>query len=590
MGLFLRYGAAQWIHQNNTDPRCITNGYKIPAENYADQPYVIVCDDGSWLCVVTTSYGTEGAHMNHIISTKSYDQGKTWSKPVDVEPPAPPQSSWAVPLKVPGGRIYVFYNYNAPGLKGIEGVMSGPFLFKYSDDNGLSWSTKHYEAPIRKTRIDEENYTHGDTRFFWSIAKPIVTKQAAYITFSKILRSTPTQRDFYTRAEGFIIKSTNILTEKNPEKIRWETLPEGETGIWNPDLGQVQAEHNMVMLDNGSLYVAYRTQEGSPAYAISTDGGKTFSKPQFMRYANGQLMGNPRACPKIYKTKEGKYLFWFHNDFRSHTYLGRNPAWLSGGVEKDGNIVWSQPEIVLYDNDPELTGMSYPDFFEQDGRLWITETQKSIARVHEINMDLLQGLWNQASDSTWVRQGLVSDARADMLAPRRFTFPTLPDPAQGGGFSIGFWIKIDQWSPDQWILSDIGAKNIGIEVGLGDKHNLVLRLNDGRVRETTYGPGRIFFSDSASLTAGKLHHVVVTVDGAAKIVTMLIDGVLSDGSPDTRPYGWGRLYPYLQDLNDTYQARINPAFHGTIQHMRVYNRYLRTSEAIANFHAGIPAR
>jgi hypothetical protein len=205
-------------------------------------------------------------------------------------------------------------------------------------------------------------------------------------------------------------------------------------------------------------------------------------------------------------------------------------------------------------------------------------------------MDLLQGLWNQASDSAWVRQGLVSDAGAEMLAPGRFTFPTLPDPARGGGFSIGFWIKIDQWSPNQWILSDIGAKNIGIEVGLGDKHNLVLRLNDGRVRETTYGPGRIFFSDSASLMAGKLHHVVVTVDGAAKIVTMLIDGVLSDGSPDTRPYGWGRLYPYLQDLNDTYQARINPEFHGTIQYMRVYNRYLRTSEAMANFHAGIPAR
>jgi hypothetical protein len=71
---------------------------------------------------------------------------------------------------------------------------------------------------------------------------------------------------------------------------------------------------------------------------------------------------------------------------------------------------------------------------------------------------------------------------------------------------------------------------------------------------------------------------------------MLIDGVMSDGGPLTRPYGWGRLYPYLQGLNDTYQGRINPDFKGEIRHIRIYNRFLRTSEALANFHAGIAAQ
>ena len=377
IGLLLtKVTPAQFIYYQNTDPRYIGNGSEIPSRAYADQPYVIVCDDESWLCILTTSSGTEYAYMNNIISTRSFDQGKTWTTPVDVEPSGVPQSSWAVPLKVPGGRIYVFYNYNKYSFNKIEAVMSGPFMFKYSDDNGETWSEKRYEAPIRNTKIDLENYTGGKNQFFWSIDKPVVTGKAAYIAFSKILRTSPDQPEFYKRSEGFILKSENIIHEKNPEKITWSTLPEGDDGIWNPGFGSVQAEHNMVILNNGNLYVVYRTIDGSPAYSISSDRGKTFSTPEYMSYANGERMGNPRACPKIYKTDDGKYLFWFHNNFRENSYNGRNPAWLSGGIEKDGNIVWSQPEIVLYDTDPTVLGMSYPDFIEQDGKLWITETQK----------------------------------------------------------------------------------------------------------------------------------------------------------------------------------------------------------------------
>ncbi|MDA1120781.1 MAG: sialidase family protein [Bacteroidetes bacterium] len=356
---------AQYIQYKNTDPRLVSNGYEIPSRTYADQPYVIVCDDGSWLCTLTTSSGTEGAYMNNIIATKSYDQGKTWTDPVNVETPGVPQSSWAVPLKVPGGRIYVFYNFNKYGFTRLEGVVSGPFMYRFSDDNGKSWSEKRYEAPIRNTKIERDNYTKGEYQFFWSIDKPVVTDNAAYITFSKVLRTSPDQQEFYERSEGFILKSENILSENDPAKIKWVTLPEGETGIWNPEFGIVQAEHNTIVLNNGDLYVVYRTYDGSPAYAISSNGGESFSKPKYMKYANGERMGNPRACPKIYKTEDGKYLFWFHNNFRQKTYYGRNPAWLSGGIEKEGDIVWSQPEIVLYTTDPAILGMSYPDYFEQ---------------------------------------------------------------------------------------------------------------------------------------------------------------------------------------------------------------------------------
>ena len=53
-----------------------------------------------------------------------------------------------------------------------------------------------------------------------------------------------------------------------------------------------------------------------------------------------------------------------------------------------------QPVAVLYGKGTELR-ISYPDFIWDDG-LHITETQKSIARVHRIRDELLRSLWEEA--------------------------------------------------------------------------------------------------------------------------------------------------------------------------------------------------
>lgn len=582
---------AQTIEINNPDPRYIANGYELPSEHYADQPYVVVCDDGSWLCTMTTSSGVESAYSNHIVSTKSYDQGKTWTKLTDVEPAGVPQSSWAVPLIVPGGRVYVFYNYNRFEHSGLAGVMSGPFAFRYSDDHGKTWSAERYEVPIRNTQIDYDNFSNGKYQFFWSVAKPVVTDKAAYITYSKLLVDNPEARGFHKRSEGFILRSSNILTEKDPAKIQWGLLPEGEVGINHPAFGDVQEEHNMVVMDDGSLYVVYRTVEGIMAYAISRDDGRTFSTPQTLSYATGGAMGNPRACPKIYRTKDGKYLLWYHNNFRSKTYQGRNPAWLSGGIEKDGEIIWSQPEIVLYDMDPEAFGMSYPDFVEQDGKLWIIETQKNYARAHEISYDLLNGMWNQLlhKSGSVENSGLILDLDEQILQSGVTAFPSLPNLMNGGGFSIELWLKTADLVESQTIFSTMGGKHKGMEIALAPKGAIQIKIHDGEMRDADgpYLGGQIFVSDEGVLSADGLHHVVFTIDGASGIATTIVDGVLSDGSLNTRTYGWGRVYRFMGDLNDTYKGILSEKFNGKVRHLRLYNRYLSTAESVANFKAGL---
>jgi hypothetical protein len=79
-------------------------------------------------------------------------------------------------------------------------------------------------------------------------------------------------------------------------------------------------------------------------------------------------------------------------------YEGRNPAYLLGGIERDGPdgkvIHWGKPLAVLYDENPKV-GISYPDFIWDHG-LYIAETQKRIARVHRIPDGILQSLWAES--------------------------------------------------------------------------------------------------------------------------------------------------------------------------------------------------
>ena len=119
-------------------------------------------------------------------------------------------------------------------------------------------------------------------------------------------------------------------------------------------------------------------------------------------------------------------------------YRNRNPGWISGGIEKDGAIQWSQPEILLYDDDPTVR-MSYPDFIESDGRYFITETQKTVARVHEIDRTLLEGLWKQFEKGQIARSGLAVDLAAKDCRPdSTFQMPELQRLDQGGSFSLEF--------------------------------------------------------------------------------------------------------------------------------------------------------
>lgn len=385
-------------------PIAIDSGWEIPSEGYADQPYVVKLDDGTWLCLLTTGSGEEGHRGQHIVSCRSSDRGRSWSALVDIEPADGPEASWVMPYLCTSGRVYAFYTYNADDMREVIASNEwaakrvdtlGRYAYKYSDDGGRTWSQQRWYIPIRATAIDRGNPYQGTVRFFWGVGKPIAHKGAMYLGFAKIGRFG---EGFMAQSESWFLRCANLDSEPDPAHLNWELLPDGDHGLSSPE-GPIADEVNLTVLSDGSLFCTYRTVAGHPCHAYSRDDGRTWTAPAFMRYRpDGELVQHPRAANFVRRLDEGpyagRYIYWFHNH-GGKGYEGRNPAYLLGGIEHDGPdgkvIHWGEPVAVLFHEQPDVR-ISYPDFIWDDG-LYITETQKTIARVHRIPDALLRELW-----------------------------------------------------------------------------------------------------------------------------------------------------------------------------------------------------
>ena len=585
------------------DSRHLANGWLIPSEGYIDQPYVVRTDDDAWLCVTTTGAGHEGDRGQHIIALRSTDRGHTWSAPLDVEPADGPEASYAVLLKTPYGRIYCFYNHNTDQVRAArtehgESVTRvdslGHYVFKYSDDHGRSWSARRFDVPVREFASDRENVYGGSLRYFWNVGRPLVLGSAAFFTLHKV---GALGEGFFAQSEGAILRSDNILTERDPEKIGFATLPDGEIGLRTPaGGGRVAEEHSITALSDGSLFCVYRSVDGWPVHAYSRDGGRHWTAPEYLTYTpGGRRVKHPRAANFAWRCANGHFLYWFHNHGGAAAkaraewdpYNDRNPAWLLAGREIDTpdgkKLVWSQPELLLYDDDPFIR-MSYPDLIEEEGKFFITETQKSVGRVHEIAPALLDGLFHQWENRAVAAEGMILELHGAL--PAEASMPRLPDfrcrdysrADYGGqdmwtGFTLDLAFTLSAFVPGQLLLDTRTSAGQGFALMTADTGALTIVLNDGR------GESR-WASDPGSIQAGRRHHLTVIIDAGPHLILFIVDGLLNDGG-DARQFGWGRFSPQLNSVNGAPILRIAPVIH----HLRLYSRALRVSEAVGNYRA-----
>jgi hypothetical protein len=560
------------------DWRNAKHGRSIYSHGYCDQPYVVVLENGKWLCVFTTNAGHEGSKGQHIVSCISEDQGKTWSDPVRIEEPGKESASWAMPYLTDYGRVYVFYTYNGDKIhelgerKNIREDMLGWYCYKYSDDEGKTWSER-YRIDIPNKPVDLNNQWNGDVQIFWGIGKPIDFEGGMMLAFTKI------GQYMLEYSEGWLLHCKNINKQKNPKKLTFELLPETDTGIKNPDMGMINSEQNIFQLSDRTLYCMHRTVSGYPAESYSTNGGKTWTTPQPPEYENGIKLKNPRACPRIWKCKNGKYLFWYHNQ-GGWNFDGRNPAWISGGIEKDGKIIWSQPEILFYENNPAVR-MSYPDLIEQDGNYWITETNKADARVHKIPNEFLNTLWSQFEINEVEKNNLIAEwEESEIPEQGDLNVPSNAEDSFCHGFTLDFRLILANLNPGQLIMSSIDENGKGIELKTGNFGAIEITMSDGDQTAS-------WSSDPGLVKANGVEHCIsVTVDNGPRIIQFVIDGVYNNGR-ECRQFGWGRYTVDMRDFHfntiDVHKmAGESVNIQSKITNLRLYNQPLKNTEIIGN--------
>ncbi|MDA1264262.1 MAG: sialidase family protein [Planctomycetota bacterium] len=495
------------------DWRDLQQGTVLVDSGYADQPLARTLADGSWLVVLTTGRGVEGTRGQHVVSLRSEDQGRTWSAPASIEPAHGPEASWAQPLVAPSGRVFVFYIYNDTDITDRRADLLGSIVMRWSDDDGRTWSERH-PLPLRTTKIDRENDFGGKVRMQWGVSQAQVQAGAVLLPFTKI------GKYLVDETEAWFLRSDDLLTIVDPASASWTLRPDGDVGVRGA--GPINSEPDLAILPDGSLATVLRTVAGHMLLATSSDGARTWSTPRPLEDEHGVPIRHPRACPRLWHLGGNRYLLWCHENGATDWAPGtRNPAWVRGGVWRDGSLRFGPAEILLYDRDPQVR-ISYPDLILDGDAAFVLATEKHAARCHRIAPGFLQALFDGLPADLQGTRGWIGSGKAGgrvmppKLPPTSWSFVGLVEPPGDGRLPM--------------MIADATVGGRGLTLRLGEELELVLELHGE-------GGTRVIRSQPDALAPGAAHQVAVLLDGGPGIVRWMVDGRVLDGG-DTADRGW----------------------------------------------------
>jgi len=392
------------------------------------QPSVAAASDGT-MVLVWTQASRESAKDQSVVSSTSFDGGRTWMEPVDIERANDRRTgSWAMIFCVPhSGRFYTFYWYDENQNPKRD---AGRIYFRYSDDKGASWSERHTTPMPRHDLDDPGEESHG-----WNTGFPILmpdgamlmgfTKMAADLGEEAAKKVGGTAGPQFWRSEVFFLRAENILTETDPDKLKFKITPEGPDGLWipdeeNPGLRFCQ-EPYMALLPSGRILCTMRVMNGYPVYSVSEDYGITWTPPQaFRNRPGGDLLKHVCGPCQISSTADGRIYFLFSNrneyhkgwnrrwEFRDpvHVVVGREMPLLTKGIpveEMNAGIYFDRPRILLSGVEEKKSDhhmvqslnyrvAAYPQLLHWAGRhlVFYSNTKMDI-RVKEVPEELLVG-------------------------------------------------------------------------------------------------------------------------------------------------------------------------------------------------------
>lgn len=301
----------------------------------------------------------------------------------------------------------------------------------------------------------------------------------------------------------------------------------------------------------------------------------------------------------------GQYLLLFYNNL-GRGGEGRNPYWLAAGLEAGGEILWSAPEVILYDryhSVPEAGG--YPDFIQDsddESKIYIMETNKKVARLHLIEEETLRGLFAQHSlakppenpianfrSCAFIKPGHSCEETVKM--PQLVSFETVHHAQQG--FSLELSLAWHAGAAQGDVVFDARDETgMGVAVVVPSNGGLALVMT-GSTRDTTFHPVAqknltkmvIMDPGCAALLASDNfeHHVVIIADAGPLIAMFLVDGQFCDGAGIINS-GWQFIPPFHR-LGNAHRARVAPSYGGELHAGKLYDRSLRVSEGVASYRA-----
>ena len=275
-------------------------------------------------------YAAGAGKVNSMISYRSQDNGKTWGEPgiaFDIDF----SQHGFIPL-IPRGteRIYAFGTQPIPNQYSREKgkFENAPIGFRWSDDDGHSWSQESLIRPVN----DPEFLGMSVTRMC-ETASGVWLLGAHAADWSKSPLET----------QQYILRSED-------QGATWDLLPGLRPNGWFVSEFKRMDEGRPIWLNGSEVFFMARTPAGQIWTSRSYDDGKSWSAPK------PSTLVHPDAPPMVFHLSDQKTLInFFHNRHTGTQYTGlsgtmdgmkdRSEIWVT--LSKDGGRNWSEPRFLF---------------------------------------------------------------------------------------------------------------------------------------------------------------------------------------------------------------------------------------------------
>ncbi len=333
-------------------------------DRYNDH-FQVLQDPGRGLTYAFWTQATRESRADqHIAFSKSRDGGKTWTEPVilaggrTLSIPSL-TASWQQPMLSKSGRLYCLWNQQTTSAGPHCGVMFG----FYSDDGGDTWSTPKL-VPLKRMDMDPEDPLTPPSWCNWQ--RPLrLGEGGKYLVGCS--RHGQASYDSRKSCKVEFWQFDNIDDDPEIEDIRISyfgtnkkafdaTTVQTDEG-YRPREGDAVEEASIVGLPDGRLFALMRSSVGHPLWSVSSDHGRTWSRPKVLRDRDGgKPYLQPRSPCPMYdwggpEAHSGKYFALIHNTFDFNApkaYQNRGPLYLIAGTFVPGaeQPVWfKEPKL-----------------------------------------------------------------------------------------------------------------------------------------------------------------------------------------------------------------------------------------------------